>query len=701
MAQNPDEKLKEVQETVEILKDAFNSLGAQIRANLNANLAGADATTKQLIKKIKFDLTASINGLGKKSEQVLENQLKLNKGQLASKDIAKQLLDLENKRLKAANDLKLATRNGLIPASEARKLYLETKAAILEGKEELENQRQEALKIEKAMGNLGKVVKGLNKIPILGGLIDSEKVLEKMQETAVKTKNPLAVMATGFSQIGKSVIKGILDPFTLILFLFNQALKANKQTVELGKALGKNSYEYRENLAAVVRSSSNINVTTANLVESFNEIAQATGFAYEFTSDQLITQTKLTKQVGLQADEAAQIQRLGVLNNTTSEKTYNSFVKGLVATRNQLKVGINFKATLAEAVKVSGQLAANLGYNPERIAKAIVTAKAFGMTLDQVAKSGESLLNFESSIESELKAELITGKQINLEKARMAALTGDQVTLAEELSNQIGTSADFTKMNVIQQKSLADAVGMTTDELAESLRKREEAIASGKSLAQITADEATQAIERQNIQERFNQAILKLQDIVGNLVAGPLGQMLEMFANILSNTVGMSTVIGTLIGSQIPSLIKGFQSIVKLVKSAAKFSIAEAMAKAASSAASIPGIGWALAGGVAAGLGAMLYTYLADDLVSPGYGKRTLTTSEGTFKLNDKDTVLAGTDLNGKNTPMSTPTDLTPMINAINEVRTAIDRLYNKNTSINMDGNKVGSTLVQNSYKLA
>jgi hypothetical protein len=45
--------------------------------------------------------------------------------------------------------------------------------------------------------------------------------------------------------------------------------------------------------------------------------------------------------------------------------------------------------------------------------------------------------------------------------------------------------------------------------------------------------------------------------------------------------------------------------------------------------------------------------------------------------------------------------DLTPMIAAINEVRTAIDRLYNKDTSINMDGKAVGSTLVKGSYKVA
>jgi len=106
----------------------------------------------------------------------------------------------------------------------------------------------------------------------------------------------------------------------------------------------------------------------------------------------------------------------------------------------------------------------------------------------------------------------------------------------------------------------------------------------------------------------------------------------------------------------------------------------------------------------AAGVAAAGYQLLrGDDVMSEGgYGKRTLLAPEGAIKLNDKDTVLAGTDLGSGDGGGTMPSiDLTPMIAAINEVRAAVDRLYNKDTSINMDGKKVGSTLVQGSYKAA
>ena len=85
-----------------------------------------------------------------------------------------------------------------------------------------------------------------------------------------------------------------------------------------------------------------------------------------------------------------------------------------------------------------------------------------------------------------------------------------------------------------------------------------------------------------------------------------------------------------------------------------------------------------------------------------GYGKRTLLSPEGAIKLNDKDTVLAGTDLGGGQNNISGPSiDLTPMIAAINEVKAAVDGLMNRPVVINIDGKQVGSSLVQGSYKLA
>jgi hypothetical protein len=513
--------------------------------------------------------------------------------------------------------------------------------------------------------------------------------------------------------------QNVAQMFTLsgiLALIVKFSLTANKQSVELGKALGygaDRADNFRESIADIARNSTNINVNTANLVESFSELAKITGFVYKFSADQLETQTKLTKQVGLSAEEAAQIQRYGVLNAKSSEDTYKSFVKGLVVQRNQSKVGIDFKSTLAEAVQVSGQLAANLGYNPERIAKAVVQAKAFGLTLDQTKKSGDALLDFESSIEAELKSELLTGKQINLERARAAALSGDQATLAEELAKNFGSVEEFSQMNVLSQRSLAESLGLSVDELSESLRKREEAIKSGKSLAQVTEEETAQALERQTIQDKFNASVLKLQDFFGNLLAGPLGSFLDILSqslevvNLIIAPFKAIYDISSLIGNAIGGFINKLGVVGKILKGIASIAIIYAAYSAYGSLAAIPVIGPILGAAAAAAVTAagfgLLNSQKADDMVSEGgYGKRTLLSPEGAIKLNDKDTLVAGTNLGGgKGETISPSIDLTPMISAINEVTSAVNRLYSKDSSISMDGKKVGTTLTQNSYKLA
>ena len=636
--------------------------------------------------------------------QRLQRDIKAN--QLNATALEKRSKRLEDEIVKQKNIAK-ATAEIIKNAKESEEAQ-KKELAFLE--ENLRIRKQ----VEKSTGLLGGITKSLSKIPGIGQYLNADEANAEMEKLAAKMEeegksatsfgNRLQIGLKGASVLAKGLYENLKSPEAVFTFFFTQAFKANKQVVELGKSLGYGvgrADAFRERIADIARFSTNLNVTTENLVQSFNELVKATGFAYEFNADQLITQTKLTKQVGLQADEAAQIQRFSVLTGKSSEATYSAFVRGLVAARNQLRVGIDFKATLAEAAKVSGQLAANLGFNPETIAKAVVQAKAFGMTLEQVAAAGDKLLDFGNSITNELKAELLLGRSINLERARAAALAGDQVTLTEELAKNIGTAAEFTKLNRLQQNALAESVGMTTDALAETLRKREEALASGKSLVQVQEEEAKQALERQNIQDRFNQAILKLQDLVGNLVAGPLGRFVELISDILGNTFVFNTLIGGVL----------FTNMVKLVRMARALKVEElgiAVGKAWAAAFSGPqslltggAAGLAIGAGLTAAiLAAINSTKSIDDGIIGANGKILYTGAEGAIRLNDNDKIIAGTNLGGGGM------DISPMIAAINTVNSSIENLASRPAVAYIQGKNafakdVATTAVKGTYKSA
>jgi hypothetical protein len=665
MAEDPKQTLKELEDSLNDIKISSQDLVKEFKINLSSSLQKSINNAEILVSKFKNGDNIA-KDLKKSFDNVTRSQIELNNKQLS----------LETKLSKARTIAEINRVNKQLDFNN------------------LQQKLNEDLLIE------------LNTLNILKSQQNSiYNVFKKTLETQIAS------------------VKEMFTLTSLMGFIIKGALNYNKYSVETGKALGysaEKANDIQTSFNRLAFTTENINVNSKSLNEAFTQLAQSTGYVSEYSDDALITQIKLTKQVGLTGDEAAQFQRFSVLTGQSSEKVYQSFIKGLVAQRNQSRVGINFKATLAEAAKVSGQLAANLGYNPERIARAVVQAKAFGMTLEQTAKISESLLNFESSIENELKAELLTGKQLNLERARAAALSGDQATVAAEIAANVGTAADFAKMNVLQQKALAESVGMTADELGETLRRREEALASGKSLAQVTEEEAAKALERQNIQEKFNAAIEKLQSLIGGIVAGPLGKMLDYLIQSVDYInyaiIGLGAVYAW---TRSIAAVQAIQTALKTreVTATATTNILLAAKNALlntqlgkqiaiAAAWTIANPLQALVGvGLAAGIGALVYSQMSDGIIGPG-GETVVSGPKGSIKLDKNDSIIAGTDLFSKSTTtdgqtISPSIDLTPMITAINEVKSAVDRLYSKNTTISMDGKAVGTTLTQGSYKFA
>jgi hypothetical protein len=405
----------------------------------------------------------------------------------------------------------------------------------------------------------------------LEGIAEEEKKITEEK----KKQNNLSEFAK--KQYGDIVKK--LEELTSITAIFKMivdgANEFNKASVQISKNFGYSAMQADRlsfQLKGIGLLSNATNINFKNLVAAQNQLITATGFVAEYSADALETQVMLTKQLGLSEEEAAGIYKLSVLTGKSSEKVNDEMVGAFVATRNSYNAGVPFQATMAAAAKVSGQLKANLQADPAGIVKAVVATTALGTSLEQTAAQGEKLLNFASSLESELNAELLTGKQLNLERARAAALAGDQVALAEELNKNIGSYEDFTKMNVLQQKALADAVGLTADQLANQLEKQKLAKESGKSLAEITKEEALKAEKRKNTEQKFSDIMDKLKDIVGS-VGAALSPFIEGITFILDHSIVVYGLLGAwlarsiLIGNSFKGLGNSIKDITKTLGS--------------------------------------------------------------------------------------------------------------------------------------
>ena len=208
---------------------------------------------------------------------------------------------------------------------------------------------------------------------------------------------------------------------------------------------------------------------------------------------------------------------------------------------------MNFNKILETANKTSGLLRVNLGRNPEEIAKAVAQVQALGIGLQEAASISGKLLDFQSSIEAELEAEVLTGKDLNLEQARYLALQGKSAEAAAELLNQVGSLAEFQSMNVIQQQALASAAGLTADQLADQLVKQSAINSQKQEGLDIDGEEQKEAASALSIQEQLASAVEKLNSVLSSTAVIITGIIGAVAGFMLGGPIG--AIIGFLAGA--------------------------------------------------------------------------------------------------------------------------------------------------------
>jgi hypothetical protein len=172
--------------------------------------------------------------------------------------------------------------------------------------------------------------------------------------------------------------------------------------------------------------------------------------------------------MGITADEAAKAQE---------ELAADAF-----------KAGVNVGAVMEDIAKNSKKASQYMGGNVKEIKKAAIEAAKLGMNLGDLTGIADGLLDIEGSLTSQFEFQAMTGKQINLDKARELALAGDLAGMAKEISKEAGDINEFNNMNVLQRKALAKSMGMEVDQLQNMLAMDKVREAVGDDLAEQAAE---------------------------------------------------------------------------------------------------------------------------------------------------------------------------------------------------------------------
>jgi hypothetical protein len=553
----------DMKKDVDDLRDTFGTISITLK-NIVQDLKGTPDYVKETTKS--FDklesLTRKISDHRKNEELLSVKQLK-NIQKQTSSEVTRlkenlRYLDKTSDAYKEVNDA-LNEKNGLLKDIN----------------EQVEAELKTEEKIQKTLGVTGGLFKGIAKsLEHIG--IESEHFehINKDLREAAKSGNTFKVLGTGIKSVGSSIKEAFSDPLVQVAALgkllhgiVEYANEFDHETIKIQRDLGLTKDAAFEMNIELEHAAQHIGRTHKDAVQANADMNAFLGTNVMLSEQQLKDQIALTKNAGLEVDVREGIYKFSQLTGKSQEQIFNSIGK-------QNKGVLNNKKVLAEVAKTSGQLAAQYKNNPDLIGKAVIQAQKLGMTLEQTKKISQGLLNFEDSISAELEAELLTGQDLNLERARGLALQGDTAGAAAELMKNLGPNglAKFQSMNVIQQEAYAKALGMSADELGDSLVRQKqinEAEASnGKGLSKRIkelkeAGEIEKAAELEKLvlkgksvslaeqelsnSEKQAEAAEQLKQSFNAFMVGPVTKAMDFFNGVMK-TIADSKILQALVG---------------------------------------------------------------------------------------------------------------------------------------------------------
>lgn len=299
-----------------------------------------------------------------------------------------------------------------------------------------------------------------DKVKLLDSQIKKENEMLKQNETKLlkmkaeltfeKSKQKLAEGTFGFYKKVWNIFKEIDAEMFSIRKHFGVFRDDSKDLETLTKSL---NTEF-SGLGVTIGVSSN---TVKAIGDNFNRLSSSTKSTYDNIA-------LLSSQLGISEKISSD-----VLKNFAgiSGKLLKDVSEGMMGFTQQLSsaAGTNLNEVMSDIADASDSVRATFRGNTLELIKTTVEARRMGLSLESIAKTADGLLDFNSSVNAEMEASVLLGKNLNLNEARRKAWVGDILGANKEILKVVKSAGDFDKMNVMQRKALAAAVGKSVEEL--------------------------------------------------------------------------------------------------------------------------------------------------------------------------------------------------------------------------------------------
>lgn len=296
-------------------------------------------------------------------------------------------------------------------------------------------------------------------------------------------------------------------------------------------------------------------MTYRKIMEAQGQLVALAQVQTTFSGETASAFSVLTKNIGLSADVSEKLRSISVLTGSSLEDQVKDTM-GLVRFNNQkFGIAVSEKTIMTEIASLSSNIAMSMSAQGKSLAGSVYQAQKLGLSMQQIEKTSASLLDFESSITNELEAELLIGRDLNFERARLAALNNDMGKVAEEIGKQGITQGSFSRMNTIQQGSIAKSLGMTASQMGDMFARQATFSKLGVSdiggVSEIIAQMKEQGATDEQIQDKIgNDALLEaannltMKEQIRDLIDNLAGKVMPVLLRVLNALDSLLTFLG-------------------------------------------------------------------------------------------------------------------------------------------------------------
>ena len=461
LSRNLRAEFTKIKNTTDLLSQNFKDIIKSAENNTNI------AERYLIAQKTSNVLSERINALKSKSGYLDSIGLQFKQQELV---LQKQITTAQISRLLKSNALDAVAKKEAIDALKLKMILADTELDYLDKNNKLNNS----------------VVTSLNE-----QLVISDNILDNIQlirDGVVDTNSATGALKGSFNFLfGKTglIVKDLGNLGKLIEGSAGSAAflaEILKVGYENFKLFDKAAASVRSNLGALPGQANNleslikeVGIESMHLGATFDDVAKSINeIANEFTGlvaqdkDLLKTTTALSKQFGISESISAKfLKTLGGISGSSasSQRSMVGFAQKI-----SQAAGVPLGKIMHDVADASDDVRIYVGSSVVSIIKAAAAARMLGIDLNKAALTADKLLNFESSIASELKASALLGQNINFNYARQLFFNKNIIAANKEIL-RLTKQVNFNQLDPIKQKAYADAAGKSVGELQDMLQQ--------------------------------------------------------------------------------------------------------------------------------------------------------------------------------------------------------------------------------------